>query len=254
MKVRVNPNIVAAFPTHSVSIPAHSSKKVDGRSPHSLITHQPSQATPLLSMFQHLEALRGAPHIMRRQLLLILLWLLSSSSCSSLLHIIDWSNVSALKTRGHHHRTRHITSLPSSLPGHIHADDAQKDWARYSLHLSYKKAGGILYKQSILTPAEFTTLQMAIDQMNLKLTDEKESSFATNRIGALIGKESDVHRILSCSEGSLCRLVSGLADDDDGSHEEELGKMILSPDIPIEVSPSWCIIMLHSEESSSFYC
>jgi hypothetical protein len=191
---------------------------------------------------------------MRRQLLLILLWLLSSSSCSSLLHIFDWCNVSALKTRGHHHRTRHITSLPSSLPGHNHADDAQKDWARYSLHLSYKKAGGILYKQSILTPAEFTTLQMAIDQMNLKLTDEKESSFATNRIGAVIGKESDVHRILSCSEGSLCRLVSGLADDDDGSHEEELGKMILSPDIPIEVSPSWCIIMLYSEESSSFYC
>ena len=82
---------------------------------------------------------------------------------------------------------------------------------------------------------------MAIEQLNLKLTEEKESSFATNRIGAVIEKESDVYKILSCDEGSLCRLVNGLAyddDNDDGSNEkeEDLGKMILSPDIPIEVS------------------
>eukprot|EP00985_Skeletonema_marinoi_P015931 scaffold8402_cov209-Skeletonema_marinoi.AAC.2 len=85
---------------------------------------------------------------------------------------------------------------------------------------------------------------MAIEQLNLKLTEEKESSFATNRIGAVIEKESDVYKILSCDEGSLCRLVNGLAhdddddddDDDDGSNgEEDLGKMILSPDIPIEI-------------------
>eukprot|EP00985_Skeletonema_marinoi_P006248 scaffold2709_cov215-Skeletonema_marinoi.AAC.9 len=55
---------------------------------------------------------------------------------------------------------------------------------------------------------------MAIEQLNLKLTEEKESSFATNRIGAVIEKESDVYKILSCDEGSLCRLVNGLAYDD----------------------------------------
>jgi hypothetical protein len=172
--------------------------------------------------------------LLSRQLIFLLLL------CSCLLHNIDRHHISAFTTpRGHHHHHIILSSSPSSLPAHNnHADSQMIDWAQYSLRQSYKKAGGILYKQSILTPAEFNAVQMAIDQMNLKLTDEKESSFATNRMGAVIEKDSDVYRILSCSEGSLCRLVNGLADDDDadGSDGEELGKMILSPDIPIEVS------------------
>ncbi len=70
-------------------------------------------------------------------------------------------------------------------------------------------------------------------QDTLKLTDEKSSSFATNRLGAVIEKDSDVYQILSAEDGSLCRLVNCLVEEDEG---EELGEMILSPDIPIEVS------------------
>jgi hypothetical protein len=147
------------------------------------------------------------------------------------------NHISALTTHHSHHHY-----IPTSLTAHNHAS-TQTDWAQYSLRQTYKKAGGILYKQSVLTPTEFTAVQMAIEQLNLKLTEEKESSFATNRIGAVIEKESDVYKILSCDEGSLCRLANGLAygddvDNDDGSNEkeEDLGKMILSPDIPIEVS------------------
>ena len=79
-------------------------------------------------------------------------------------------------------------------------------------------------------------------QDTLKLTDEKSSSFATNRMGAVIEKDSDVYQILSAEGGSLCRLVNCLVEEDedeetDGNNEgEELGEMILSPDIPIEVS------------------
>ena len=54
----------------------------------------------------------------------------------------------------------------------------------------------------------------------------------------MIEKDSDVYQILSWEGGSLCRLVNCLAEeDDDGCDEgEDLGRMILSPDIPIEVS------------------
>jgi hypothetical protein len=128
-------------------------------------------------------------------------------------------------------------------------------WAQYKLRQSYQKSGGILYKQSILTPDEFTAVQNAIFQTlnvdsGLKLSEEKESSFATNRIGAVIynsdsdtieasSSASDVYRILSCETGSLCQLVNSVVDhssSEDEEKEKELGRMILSPDIPIEVS------------------
>jgi hypothetical protein len=120
------------------------------------------------------------------------------------------------------------------------------NWAEYSLRQSYKKSGGILYKQSLLTPTEFTTVQNEINNLisnnELKLVDEKETSFATNRIGAVLDRNSDVYKIFSCDEGSICRLVNTLVDndnDDDAESEANdllLGnKMILSPDIPIEI-------------------
>jgi len=203
--------------------------------------------TPTVRQHRHLLQLQHWRLVLRANRRLVLLLLRSSllllffflSSSTSLLH---HNHISALTT--HHHSHHHYIPpppSPTSLTAHHHAN-TQTDWAQYSLRQTYKKAGGILYKQSVLTPAEFTAVQMAIEQLNLKLTEEKESSFATNRIGAVIEKESDVYKILSCDEGSLCRLVNGLAygddvDNDDGSNEkeEDLGKMILSPDIPIEI-------------------
>ncbi|KAK1737735.1 hypothetical protein QTG54_011507 [Skeletonema marinoi] len=200
-----------------------------------------AMTTPTVGQHRHLLQLQHwwlAMRANRRLVLLLqssLLLLFLLSSTSSLHH----HHISALTTHHSHHHYIPTTPSPTSLTAHNRAN-TQTDWAQYSLRQTYKKAGGILYKQSVLTPAEFTAVQMAIEQLNLKLTEEKESSFATNRIGAVIEKESDVYKILSCDEGSLCRLVNGLAhddDDDDGSNEkeEDLGKMILSPDIPIEI-------------------
>eukprot|EP00573_Skeletonema_grethae_P001577 CAMPEP_0201691476 /NCGR_PEP_ID=MMETSP0578-20130828/4626_1 /ASSEMBLY_ACC=CAM_ASM_000663 /TAXON_ID=267565 /ORGANISM="Skeletonema grethea, Strain CCMP 1804" /LENGTH=219 /DNA_ID=CAMNT_0048176687 /DNA_START=278 /DNA_END=937 /DNA_ORIENTATION=- len=52
-------------------------------------------------------------------------------------------------------------------------------------------------------------------------------------MGAVIERDSDVYTILGCEDGSLCRLVNSLVEDE--KEEEGLGSMILSPDIPIEI-------------------
>ena len=95
----------------------------------------------------------------------------------------------------------------------------------------------------MLLPHEYKTIVDELKPMNLEMMDEKkESSFATNRVGAQLSKLSEVYRVLSCEEGSFFRLVNTLADGDDlgedesdGRRELELGKMVLAPDIPIEV-------------------
>ena len=148
----------------------------------------------------------------------------------------------------------------------------RKDWNIYNLQKKYHDSGGILYKPSVLTSTEYNTIvndlqssMMDDDDNNIILKEEDESlSFATNRIGAQISNESEIYRVISCKEGSLCTLVNNLADyvvegdDDDGlggRHNEgddddmpeserrrsELGKMVLAPDIPIEVSVFLCV-------------
>ena len=115
-----------------------------------------------------------------------------------------------------------------------------KDWALYSLQQQYRRSGGILYKQSILTPQEYNTIVNELQSMDLMLKDEETSSFASNRIGAIISKESEVYRVLSCEDGSLSCLINALADGDDDDddkrgREKARGKMVVAPDIPCEV-------------------
>jgi hypothetical protein len=173
--------------------------------------------------------------------------MISTCWLSNIIHQHSASALTTSSTHVGHHSIQKTSSFSTSLSAHnINPTDSDY-WANYSLRQSYKKAGGILYKQSILTPAEFSALKDAIDDMllqdTLKLTDEKSSSFATNRMGAVIEKESDVYQILSAEDGSLCRLVNCLVEEEedeettDGNNVgEDLGEMILSPDIPIEVS------------------
>ena len=115
-----------------------------------------------------------------------------------------------------------------------------QDWALYNEQKQYQKSGGILYKQSVLTPQEYNTIVNELQSMDLMLKDEETSSFATNRIGAKISKESEVYRVLSCEDGSLSRLINALADadddNDDKSRTEKVHrKMVVAPDIPCEV-------------------
>ena len=119
-----------------------------------------------------------------------------------------------------------------------------QDWALYNEQKQYQKSGGILYKQSVLTPQEYNTIVNELQSMDLMLKDE-ETSFATNRIGAQISKESEVYRVLSCEDGSLSRLINALAvaeDNDNSGSEKVHGKMVVAPDIPCEVC-SWTLHM-----------
>jgi len=133
---------------------------------------------------------------------------------------------------------------------------------------NYKKAGGILYKQSILTPWEFQIISSELsdllqnqDQNNSRnknsrkssssnksapkiiLENEDSSSFATNRIGAAIGKDTEIYRVLSSEEGSLSKLINVLEGTEMVGREDEetefsqtgKKKMVLAPEIPIEV-------------------
>ncbi|KAL7541829.1 hypothetical protein ACHAXR_011255 [Thalassiosira sp. AJA248-18] len=111
------------------------------------------------------------------------------------------------------------------------------DWKQYALQQKYKRAGGILYKQSALTPHEYTSIRDALLQSimdsKMMMEEEKESSFATNRIGAEISKSSEIYEVLSCEEGSLCRLVNSLADADADGDDVVKKKMVLAPDVRI---------------------
>ncbi len=141
------------------------------------------------------------------------------------------------------------------------------DWENYQLCQNYKKAGGILYKQSILTPWEFEIISSELNKLlrnydennyrhrnsnksssnknaqNLKLENEDSSSFATNRIGAQIGKDTEIYRVLSSDEGSLSKLINilegakmvGTEDEDGDLAQNGNVKLVLAPDIPVEV-------------------
>ena len=108
-----------------------------------------------------------------------------------------------------------------------HAYDAAIDWSLQNLRHQYQKSGGILYKQSVLMPEEFSSLTSSLSELNLKMEDESESSFATNRVGCRI---DDVGVCDLIAGGSLGRLMNVLCLD-----EDEVG-WVLAPDIPIEVS------------------
>ena len=106
------------------------------------------------------------------------------------------------------------------------------DWDLYNLQQQYKKAGCILYKQSVLKPHEYKVITEELQSMKLAMIDEDESlSFATNRSGAQIPIDTDIYRALSSKEGSLCRLVNSLFDSEGKKGESA----VLAPDIPVEV-------------------
>mmetsp|Transcript_1243 Transcript_1243/g.1698 ORF Transcript_1243/g.1698 Transcript_1243/m.1698 type:complete len:258 (-) Transcript_1243:151-924(-) len=89
------------------------------------------------------------------------------------------------------------------------------------LQKDFEKAGGVIYKTSVLTGDETQVIKQ--DITNLRLCSETTSSVARNRVGAVLSSESDTVRIIK--EGSLNRLVERVAGD---NYE-------LSTNIPVEV-------------------
>lgn len=139
---------------------------------------------------------------------------------------------------------RSALALPRAAPtGGVHRvehqpREADVDWKLYALQRKYERAGGILYKQSILRPEEYDALmnEWARQRQSTKMAEEKESSFATKRMGFRVSEDSEMHRIMSRGGGSLCRLVNDLADGDDAyGTNVDWGEMVLAEDVPMEV-------------------
>ncbi|KAL7552250.1 hypothetical protein ACHAWF_015480 [Thalassiosira exigua] len=98
------------------------------------------------------------------------------------------------------------------------------------LRRQYDRAGGILYKRSALPPDEFRAVMEAIRSEYPRMEEEGASSFAHGRVGARVPESSGVRRLLGSEDGGLCRLVNDLT-----GEEGQLGRMILAPDVPIEI-------------------
>lgn len=83
--------------------------------------------------------------------------------------------------------------------------------------------GGAIYRQSILTSQEFSTIREELSTLTNRLNDEA-SSIAINRQGAKLATSSRTYQVLE--SGSLLRYVQKVSGDD---------SMALSNNLPVEV-------------------
>lgn len=102
----------------------------------------------------------------------------------------------------------------------------------------------ILYKKSILTQSEFQIIKNEIDNIpSKKFKNEKANSVARKRIGMSLDYDSEIVRILSDEDGSLCRLLNNINTiqsstylvDCDDVNKNSTTRMVMSKVIPVEV-------------------
>lgn len=92
------------------------------------------------------------------------------------------------------------------------------------------KAGGVLYRQSVFTNEEYSTILKEVSSLMTHLDEETTSSVAQKRLGAVLPRDSDTVRILE--EGNLSKLVQrAVAGDGDASNNH----IKLSTNLPVEV-------------------
>jgi len=107
------------------------------------------------------------------------------------------------------------------------------------LKKQYQKAGGILYRQSVLSQEEFDACKRELVSLigkggSLRLTDETTSSVASNRVGGRIPPDSGIVDILRNPKGSISRLINEV-EGGAGWGGGGGSNLVLSSDVPIEV-------------------
>lgn len=108
----------------------------------------------------------------------------------------------------------------SALEATNFPSDVEKSSQRKSL---LEKHGNALYKESIFSPEEYTTIRQELSHCLNYLQEESKSSIAQNRLGVKIAPDSGIIQILQT--GSLHRFIEKVTG---GVYE-------LSPDLPVEV-------------------
>ena len=136
--------------------------------------------------------------------------------------------------------------LQSSHEKNDDDDDDDDDYSfqktekfRSKWNKKFHRAGGIVYKKSVLSTKEFQTIQSELQQLSLTLKDEKSSSVAKLRKGAQLPYDSPIVQILSNKNGSIYQIMNDIAFSNQPTinhNNNDHTNMILSTFIPVEVS------------------
>uniref|UniRef100_A0A7S4N4D5 Fe2OG dioxygenase domain-containing protein n=1 Tax=Odontella aurita TaxID=265563 RepID=A0A7S4N4D5_9STRA len=113
--------------------------------------------------------------------------------------------------------------------------DDYHNYEHSPLKRRYEQAGGVIYRQSVLSPKEFGIMNQMISSSlgrTVRLSEETSSSVATKRIGAQLPADSEIVRILGDENGSFSRMVNSLVNVKGAGYAR---KMVLSEDVPVEV-------------------
>eukprot|EP00978_Attheya_sp_CCMP212_P009787 scaffold23280_cov43-Attheya_sp.AAC.3 len=106
----------------------------------------------------------------------------------------------------------------------IASNDASQ-WETFNQSSQLKRAGGILYRRSVLTKEEFESIKREVESLSLK---PELNSVANHRLGAQLDPLGDTYSILS--HGSLYQWINSIL-----KTESDEKKMILSDQVPVDL-------------------
>ena len=127
------------------------------------------------------------------------------------------------------------------------SSEQQQEWSSWKQHQKfsplqkqYEKAGGILYRQSVLSQEEFDVCRRELSSLvgkggSLRLADETTSSVASNRVGGRIPPDSTIADVLRNPKGSISRLINEVEGKVEGDDDGDGHILVLSEDVPVEV-------------------
>ena len=127
------------------------------------------------------------------------------------------------------------------------SSEQQQEWSSWKQHQKfsplqkqYEKAGGILYRQSVLSQEEFDVCRRELSSLigkggSLRLADETTSSVASNRVGGRIPPDSAIADVLRNPKGSISRLINEVEGKVEGDDDGDGHILVLSEDVPVEV-------------------
>lgn len=127
-----------------------------------------------------------------------------------------------------HHRKQQTLRLDDSSLRSIHASDTIHSHAdaeySYQRLSQMDQRGGAIYRQSIFSNDEFSTIQKELSLLTNRLNDETSSTIAVSRQGARLSPDSQTFKILE--SGTLLDYLKKVSGDD---------SMRLSQNLPVEV-------------------
>eukprot|EP00980_Cylindrotheca_fusiformis_P031129 scaffold25855_cov132-Cylindrotheca_fusiformis.AAC.2 len=130
----------------------------------------------------------------------------------------------SLVSRSHHSTLKPSDEHAGSYASNLIRSSSNTHYSPTSSRSLIEKEGGAVYRQSILTTKEFSTIKTELSLFTNHLNDETTSTVATNRQGASLDKRSETVKILQ--EGSLSKYVQKVTGD---------STMRLSSNLPVEV-------------------